>query len=96
MKSNYQVIIKTRLICMFQYMSHSIYLCIQVGQGWLLETYGDRRTMFRMGPMHARDNSLGVSGIESECTARYRDLLYAQTGLIIRPNRNRVSPLPME
>ena len=50
--------------------------------------------MFRMGPMHARDNGPGVSGIEPERTARYRDLLYAE-GLSIRPNRNRVSPFPI-
>ena len=47
---NYQVIIKTRSICMFRYMSHTIYLRTQVERGWLLETNGDRRTMFRMGP----------------------------------------------
>jgi len=45
---NYQVIIKTRSICMFRYMSHTIYLHIQVERGWLLKTDGDRRTMFRM------------------------------------------------
>jgi len=45
----------------------------------LLETDGDRRTMLRMGLVHTQDNSQGVSGIEPECTARYRDLLYAQT-----------------
>jgi len=37
--------------------------------------------MFRMGPMHARDNSLGVSDAETEHTARYQDLLYAQIGI---------------
>jgi len=42
MKSNYQVIIKTHPICIFRYMSHTIYLRIQVEQGWLLETYGDQ------------------------------------------------------
>jgi len=72
MKSNYQVIIKTHLIYMFWYMSHTIYLRIQVGRGWLLET------MFRMGPVHARDNGSGVSSTEPERTARYRDLLYAR------------------
>jgi len=41
MKSNYQVIIKTRPICMFRYMSHTIYLNIQVERDWLLETDGD-------------------------------------------------------
>jgi len=43
----------------------------------LLETDGDRRTMHRMGLVHAQDNSQGVSGTESERTTRYRDLLYA-------------------
>jgi len=32
--------------------------------------------MFRMGPVHARDNGPGVSDAEPERTA-YRDLLYA-------------------
>ena len=62
----------------------------------LLKTDGARRIMFRMGPVHARDNGPGVSNIEPERIARYRDLLYAITGLIIRPNRNMVSPLPKE
>jgi len=38
---NYQVIIKTRPICMFRYMSHTIYIRTQVERGWLLETDGD-------------------------------------------------------
>ena len=37
---NYQVIIKTRSICMFRYISHTIYLRTQVERGWLLETDG--------------------------------------------------------
>ena len=45
----------------------------------LLESDGAQRTIFRMGPVHARDNGPGVSGTELERTARYRDLLYAQT-----------------
>jgi len=32
--------------------------------------------MFRMGPVHARDNGPGVSGAELKRTTRYRDLLY--------------------
>jgi len=40
--------------------------------------------MFSVGPVHARDNGSGVSDIESECTARYRDLLYARTGIEYR------------
>jgi len=75
---NYQVIIKTRSICMFRYMSHTIYLCTQVERDWLLKTDGDRRTMFRIGPVHARDNGPGVSGTEPERAARYRVLLYAR------------------
>ena len=47
----------------------------------LLETDGDRRTMLRMGAVHARDNDQGVSGTELERTARYRDLLYARIGI---------------
>jgi len=78
MKLNYQVIIKTRSICMFRYMASAIYFRKQVKRGWLLEIDGERRTMFRMGPVHARDNGPGVSGTESERTTRYRDLLYAQ------------------
>ena len=73
----YYYIIRTRPICMFRYMSHTIYFRIQVERGWLLETDGDRRTLFRMGPVHAQDNGPGVSGTEPEHTARYRDLLYA-------------------
>ena len=89
------LIFKTRPICMYGYMSHTIYLRIQVERGWLLKTDGDQRTMFKMGSMHARDNGPEVSGTKPERTARYRDLLYAR-GLSIRPNRNRVSPLPQE
>ena len=37
--------------------------------------------MFRMGPVHARDNGPGVSDAEPEHTARYQDLLYARTGI---------------
>ena len=74
---NYQVIIKTRSICMFRYMG-AIYFRIQVKRRWLLKIDGERRTMFRMGPVHARDNGLGVSGTEPERTARHRDLLYAR------------------
>ena len=61
---NYQVIMKTRSICMFRYMFHTIYLRIEVERGWLLETDGDRRTMFRMGPVHARNNDPRVSGTD--------------------------------
>jgi len=63
---------------MFGYMFHTIYLRIQVEQGWLLETDEDRRIIFRMGPVHARDNDSGVSGTEPEHTARYWVLLYAR------------------
>jgi len=77
-KLNYQVIIKTRSICMFQHMVGAIYLRIQVDRGWLLEIDGERQTMFRMSPVHARDNSPGVSGTELKRTARHRDLLYAR------------------
>ena len=73
----YYYIINAHPICMFRYMSHTIYLCIQVEQGWLLKIDGDRRTMFRMGLVHARNNGLGVSGTESEHSARHRNLLYA-------------------
>ena len=73
----YYYIIKTRS-SMFRHISHTIYLRIQVERGWLLEADGDQRTMFRMGPMHARDNSPGVPSTEPECTARYQVLLYAR------------------
>ena len=63
---------------MFRYMTGAIYLCIQIKRDKLLEIDGERRTMFRMGPVHARDNGPGVSGTEPERTARYRDLLYAR------------------
>jgi len=63
---------------MFQYMSHTIYLRIQVERGWLVKTDEDQRTMFRMGRVHARDNGPGVSGTEPERTTRYRVLLYAR------------------
>jgi len=33
--------------------------------------------MFKISPVHARDNGPGVSGAESERTTRYRDLLHA-------------------
>jgi len=49
-----------------------------------LETDGVRWTMFRMGPIHARDNGPGVSGAELECTARYRYLLFARIGIKYR------------
>jgi len=44
----------------------------------LLKTDRDWENMLRMGPVHVRDNGQGVSDIEPERTARYRDLLYAQ------------------
>jgi len=46
--------------------------------------------MFRMGPVLVRDNGPGVSGAEPECTARYKDLLYARTGIKYhRSHRNK-------
>ena len=57
----------------------------------LLETDGDRRTMFRMGLVRARDNGQGVSGTELERIARYQDLLYARIGIgCHRSHRNRL------
>ena len=38
---NYQVIIKTRSICMFWYMTGAIYFRIQVERGWLLKIDGE-------------------------------------------------------
>ena len=78
MKLNYQVIIKTRLICMFRYMTDAIYFRIQAERGWLWKIDGERRTMFRIGLVHTRDNGPVVSGTEPERTARHRDLLYAR------------------
>ena len=49
--------------------------------------------MFRVGHVHAWDNGLGVSSTEPERTAKYQDL-HMPEGLSIRPNKNRVSPLP--
>jgi len=69
MSVTYYYIIKTRPICMF---------CIQVERGWLLETNGNRRTMFRIGPVHTQDNGPEVSDTEPKRTARYRVLLYAR------------------
>jgi len=43
--------------------------------------------MFRIGPVHIRDNGPGVSGAESEHTGRYLDLLYAQTRVGYRRSR---------
>ena len=63
---------------MFRYMTGAIYFRIQVERGWLLKIDRERRTMFRMGPVHARDNGPGVSGTEPERTARHQDLLYAR------------------
>ena len=63
---------------MFRYMTGAIYFRIQAERGWLLEIDGERRTMFRMGPVHARDNSPEVSGTKPERTARDRNLLYAR------------------
>ena len=39
---NYQVIIKTRSICIFRYMTGAIYFRIQAERGWLLEIDGER------------------------------------------------------
>ena len=63
---------------MLRYMARTIYFRIQVERGWLLKTDEERRTMFRMGLVHAQDNGPGVSGTERERTVRYRDLLYAR------------------
>ena len=57
----------------------------------LVKNDGARRTMFRIGPVHAQGNGSGVSGTEPERTARYRDLLYARTGVgFHRSHRNRL------
>ena len=46
--------------------------------------------MFRIGPVFARDNDHGVSGVEPERIARHRDLLYAQIGVgYYRSHKNR-------
>ena len=46
--------------------------------------------MISMGPVHARDSSLGLSSAEPERTARYRDLLRARTGIAYcRSHKNR-------
>ena len=74
-------------------MTGAIYFRIQVERGWLLETDGERRTMFRMGSVHARDN-----GPEYPVLSRNVPLgtgtYYMPEGLSIRPNRNRVLPFP--
>ena len=58
-----------------------------------MEVDGERRTMFRMGPVHARDN-----GQEYPILSRNVPLgtgtYYMPEGLSIRSNRNRVSPFP--
>ena len=59
-------------------MTGIIYFRIQAERSWLLKIDGERRTMFRMGPVHAWDNGPGVSGTEPERTARHLDLLYAR------------------
>ena len=51
--------------------------------------------MFRMGPVHAWDNGLRVSGTELESTARY-STYYMPKGLYIDPSRNMVSSHPKE
>ena len=68
---------------------------IQVERGWLLKTDGDRRTMFRMGLVHARDNGPGVFDTELKVPLGIESY-YMHVGLNIRPNRNRVSPLTKE
>ena len=53
--------------------------------------------MFRMGPVHARDNGPGVSSAEPERTARYWDLLHTLTGIGYRrfhKNRPRACAYP--
>jgi len=37
--------------------------------------------MFRMGPLHAQDNSPRISGTEPERSARNRDLFARPTGV---------------
>jgi len=71
------IIIKTRPIFMFQYVSHPTYLYIQIGRGWLLETDRARRTMFKMSPVHTQSNDPEISGTEPEHTVGYRVLSYA-------------------
>jgi len=49
-----------------------------------------RRSMFRMGLVHTRDNGPEVSSAELEHTAKYWDLLYVRTGIeYCRSHRNR-------
>jgi len=54
----------------------------------LLKTDGDRWTMLRMGPIHARDNSQGVSGTELNVPLG--------TKTCCTPEWNRMSPLLQE
>ena len=80
---------------MFRYMTGAIYFRIQAKRGWLLEIDGERRTMFRMGPVHARDNGPGVSGMSQNVPLGTGTYCMPE-GLSIRPNMNRVSPFPTE
>jgi len=72
----YYYVIKTHLICIHRSVSHSTYLPCRP-ESELLKTDRAQRIMLRTGPVHARDNSPGVSDTESKRIARYRDLLSA-------------------
>ena len=90
---NYQVIIKTRSIYMFRYMSHTIYLRTQVERGWLLKTDGDRRTYLEWVPCMPGTTVQEYSVLSRNVPLGTRSY-YMPVGFSIRPNRNRVSPLP--
>jgi len=49
--------------------------------------------MFRIGSMHARDNGLEYP-VLSQNVLLGTGTYYMPVGLSIRPNRNRISPLP--
>ena len=87
MKSNYQVIIKTRPI------SHTIYLRIQVERGWLLETDGVDEPCLEWVPCML-GTTVQAYPVLSQNVALGTGTYYKPVGLSIRPNRNRVSPLP--
>jgi len=94
MKLNYQVIIKTRSICMFRYMTGAIWFCIQVNEVGYWKLMGNDESHLEWVPCMP-----GTTVQEYSVLSRNVPLgtgtYYMPEGLSIRPNKNRVSPFPI-
>ena len=93
MKLNYQVIIKTRSICMFWYIASAIYFCIQIKRGSYWKLMGNNEPCLEWVPCMP-GTTVQKYLVLSQNVPLGTETYYMPVGLNICPNRNRVSPLP--